>query len=685
MKMTKKRFMALLLSVALTVSVIPSAVMAQELPETSEVVTADPEDGSIEAVPGYEGPQIEKIRVLSDANYLEIYWDRYVDEAEAIDIANYTLKNGNTTIRLKAKGTANYTDTLYFDRKNKEVGATDANSMSRLDPDLHMSSIGFEGAIDKSKGITLEVKGTTIKDESGKSARSVTYSNIPYISFYTQFLTTKTGIIIKADDTVARSSMEKAAEQVDVQLGKLENGIAENMKKYNCSLAVYSPQQNAYMIPEHRYGFSLSMYDVEGYGGAEFNNCVSSIAERNVLRVRNNWDNPEWNTGYPDENILIHEFGHCVKSVGMDLLEDKSLANEFYAAYENAKAKGLWPNTYCIQNADEFFATMCTIWFNVMSEARDFTDGVRGPVNTRAELKRYDPQTYNVFAKILPEATLPKPWDQPGPDEYHPEYEDPGEADKTVLQEAIAKAKAVDADQYTEATVKAMNEALKAAEILMEDDSLTGEDQTEVDAAAKRLTEAVENLETKRVEDIFRDVNSESWYRDSVQYVFERDIMTGMNDSEFGSDAKLARSHFATMLYRLEGSPEIEYTEKFQDVPDEQFYTDAVMWASSEGVNVISGYADGNFGPNDNITREQMAVMLYRYAQYKKYNTAVTDDLRGFEDSAKVSPFAKDGVKWAVGTGLLKGEGESKTLNPQGDTSRAVCAAIMQRFMENQK
>ena len=154
-----------------------------------------------------------------------------------------------------------------------------------------------------------------------------------------------------------------------------------------------------------------------------------------------------------------------------------------------------------------------------------------------------------------------------------------------------------------------------------------------------------------------------------------------MTDTFFGSDTILKRSHFATILYRMEGEPKVAYTDRFDDVPEGAFYTDAVLWASSEDIGVIAGYENGNFGPDDIITREQMAVMLYRYAEYKKYDTKAADDLKGFTDSDKVSPFATDAMKWAVGAKLIKGEGNGKQLNPQGETSRGVCAAIMQRFL----
>ena len=110
---------------------------------------------------------------------------------------------------------------------------------------------------------------------------------------------------------------------------------------------------------------------------------------------------------------------------------------------------------------------------------------------------------------------------------------------------------------------------------------------------------------------------------------------------------------------------------------DGEFYSEAVAWASAVGV--IGGYADGNFGPADNITREQMAVMMYRYAEYKQYNTSAKGEL-DFADADFVSEFAQKAMEWAVGAELISGNLDG-TLAPQGNTSRAVCATIIQRFM----
>ena len=184
-------------------------------------------------------------------------------------------------------------------------------------------------------------------------------------------------------------------------------------------------------------------------------------------------------------------------------------------------------------------------------------------------------------------------------------------------------------------------------------------------------------VDIKRVP--FADVNTGDWYAESAAFVNERGIMTGMNDTEFGPGVKLSRAQFATILYRMEGEPEVAYDPAaFPDVREGQFYTAPAMWAKSTGV--ISGYEDGRFGPADEITREQMAVMMYRYANMRGLDISSEGDMSGFPDAGQVSAFADKEVKWAVGAGLIKGDGGN--VNPQGTAERAQCATIIMRFME---
>ena len=219
---------------------------------------------------------------------------------------------------------------------------------------------------------------------------------------------------------------------------------------------------------------------------------------------------------------------------------------------------------------------------------------------------------------------------------------------------------------------------------------------------------------------IFDDVNTGDWYESYVGYVLNKGIMTGKGENLFAPGEELCRAQFATVLYRIAGSPDVSYSAVFPDVPDGMFYTKPVLWASQDEVAVITGYEEGNFGPDDMITREQMATMLYRYAEYKGFIDSETDDtipgepdsegeesevtdpeiieteetnaeeseiiaaelseLDKYPDAALVSGFAQDAMEWAVCAEIITGD--NGTLNPQGTTNRAVCATMVQRFCE---
>lgn len=181
------------------------------------------------------------------------------------------------------------------------------------------------------------------------------------------------------------------------------------------------------------------------------------------------------------------------------------------------------------------------------------------------------------------------------------------------------------------------------------------------------------------VKNIFVDVNEGDWFEDAVQYVYDNGIMTGLESDIFGPAQSLQRSQFATMIWRMEGSPEVAYEDKYPDVPEDMFYTQAVLWGTKEGV--LTGYEDGTFGPDDQITREQMVTILFRYATIKGYDVSKRDDLSAFPDADSTSGFAKEAVSWAVAEGLIKGD--NGTLNPLGITNRAQVAAVIERFHQS--
>ena len=176
---------------------------------------------------------------------------------------------------------------------------------------------------------------------------------------------------------------------------------------------------------------------------------------------------------------------------------------------------------------------------------------------------------------------------------------------------------------------------------------------------------------------LFSDVRKSDWYYNAVKYVYEHKIMSGTNSTTFASNQNLTRGMIVTMLYNMENHPSIKGTSKFSDVQNKNVYFyNAVVWASNN--NVVSGYANGKFGPDDNITREQLATILYNYCRYKgKYKT-VHADYSKFTDSSKISSFAKWGMNWAVGHKIVNGS--NGKLNPQGTATRAEAAAMISNY-----
>ena len=139
-----------------------------------------------------------------------------------------------------------------------------------------------------------------------------------------------------------------------------------------------------------------------------------------------------------------------------------------------------------------------------------------------------------------------------------------------------------------------------------------------------------------------------------------------------------------TILYRQEGKPAVSGTSPFDDVAADQWYTDAVIWASENGI--VSGYGDGKFGPTDDITREQFATILYRYAQYKGYDVSVGEDTNvlSYNDAFDVSDWAMPAIQWACGAGLMQGDNQGNLL-PGDSATRAQVATLIMRFIENVK
>lgn len=177
----------------------------------------------------------------------------------------------------------------------------------------------------------------------------------------------------------------------------------------------------------------------------------------------------------------------------------------------------------------------------------------------------------------------------------------------------------------------------------------------------------------------FKDVKTADWFYNDVKYVYDKGIMAGTAADVFAPNATTTRAMIVTILYRLEGSPAVTGTSAFVDVPAGQWYTDAVNWAAAN--QIVKGTSATTFAPNDSITREQMAAILYRYAQYKGYDVTKKADLSGYSDNSQVSAYAKDALAWANAAKLINGV-TNTTLAPQGNATRAQVSAILHRFCD---
>ncbi|MBQ7871156.1 MAG: S-layer homology domain-containing protein, partial [Oscillospiraceae bacterium] len=172
----------------------------------------------------------------------------------------------------------------------------------------------------------------------------------------------------------------------------------------------------------------------------------------------------------------------------------------------------------------------------------------------------------------------------------------------------------------------------------------------------------------------YTDVDQSKWYHLYVDYVIETGLMIGYDADTFGPNDGTTRAMIATVLYRMEGAPEVSGQSPYKDVAEGKWYTDAITWADSVGV--VLGYGDGNFGPDDKLTREQMIVIFYRFAKYKGYDTTITADLSSFTDGNTVSAWAKEAVCWGVSCGMIEGMDNGR-IEPKGGATRAQIAKIL--------
>ena len=179
----------------------------------------------------------------------------------------------------------------------------------------------------------------------------------------------------------------------------------------------------------------------------------------------------------------------------------------------------------------------------------------------------------------------------------------------------------------------------------------------------------------------FEDVNEEDWYYNAVKYVNENNLFRGITETKFGPRSPMTRGMMVTVLWRMEKEPVVNYLMMFEDVNQEEYYAEAIRWASSE--KIVQGHSTTEFKPDEMITREEMVTMLYRYAMYKEMDMTLVDevDLKKFVDHNAISDYAMEAMKWSVGKGIIKGMSEI-SLAPVTLTARCEVAAVIMRFLK---
>ena len=200
--------------------------------------------------------------------------------------------------------------------------------------------------------------------------------------------------------------------------------------------------------------------------------------------------------------------------------------------------------------------------------------------------------------------------------------------------------------------------------------------------AALRLTHASQYaivIDHKSHEMAFTDVAAGDWFFDAVQYAYLHDLMNGVENNQFAPNATTNRAMVVTILYRLAGEPAVSGDSAFTDVADGLWYSNAVAWAAEKGV--VNGISETEFSPAGDLTREQLATILYRYAESMGYDVSASADLSGFPDADQIQSYATEALSWAVAEGLLQGF-EDDTLQPQSTATRAQIATILMRFCE---
>ncbi len=208
--------------------------------------------------------------------------------------------------------------------------------------------------------------------------------------------------------------------------------------------------------------------------------------------------------------------------------------------------------------------------------------------------------------------------------------------------------------------------------------------ENKVDDTDDKTDDKTDTPDTPVWENPFTDVNADDWYYENVEYAVENGLFNGTTETTFAPNGIITRAMMVTVLYRAEGEPTVTGTATFEDVDSNAYYAKAVVWGQQNGI--IKGYSETEFAPDQNITREQIAAIMHRYAQYKGYDVSVGENtnILSYDDFDSISEYAIASMQYACGSGLMKGKTTS-TLNPKDNATRAEIAAILHRFIEANK
>lgn len=332
-------------------------------------------------------PFAERV-VLIDDRRIELWWNAQVTRAGECDSFQVTLDGQELPLVRWTCDMPWSHGTVY----QKETMRTTISLAEPVDPAL-------------AEGLRVRVVGE-VRDLLGQEA-SHEHAYVPtYEPYYTQILTSRDGILVKGCSEVQPLSLELARQIVDTMLEKLPE-VAALLRELGSSVVVYPIGTSSYDVPEHRMGYLLSQRVVDGLGG-DFDNPVASVAECNLARLTAG----RYLTRYPNELVFVHEFAHSIHQAGIDHLPNQKLARRLRETFANAERLDLWPGTYGMLDVSEYFATITSIWFNAQAEGVNGAwDGIRGPVNTRDEMREYDPMAWKLMADIYPAKPLPAPWD----------------------------------------------------------------------------------------------------------------------------------------------------------------------------------------------------------------------------------------------------------------------------------